>query len=186
MNTPRELQEEEIIDLLNRCWMTHDGMWFYHCLKNFGIERANELNKAAIKSLAPMEIDRIKKALGAEKQIENFQEFKDFFIAASHLFIPAFMNIAISFPNENMLHWEFEPGNCFAYKGIKRMGAIDQYECGVIYRLACWFDSLGLKYDLAPQVLRCLMLDRGVCQGNFNFYFIFVTALTCRVLPRTI
>jgi hypothetical protein len=171
MSPPSELQREEIIDLLNRCWMTHDGMWFYHCLKNFGIDKANELNKAAIRSLAPMEIDRIKKALGLEKQIDNFQEFKDFFIAASPLFIPAFMNIAISFPKENVLRWQFEPGNCFAYKGMKRLGAIDQYECGVIYRLQCWFDSLGIKYDLAPQVRRCLMLARGECQGDFNFYF---------------
>ncbi|MGZ3580220.1 MAG: DUF6125 family protein [Syntrophales bacterium] len=171
MSLPHHLQEEEIIDLLNRCWMTHDGMWFYHCLKNFGIEKANELNKAAIQSLAPMEIDRITKALGLEKQIANFHEFKDFFAAASHLFIPTFMNITISFPRQNTLHWEFEPGNCFAYKGIKRIGAIDQYECGVIYRLQCWFDNLGLKYDLAPQVRRCLMLDRGVCEGDFNFYF---------------
>ncbi|MCG6534175.1 MAG: DUF6125 family protein [Syntrophales bacterium LBB04] len=171
MIMPRELQKEEIVDLLNRCWMTHDGMWFYHCLKNFGIEKANELNKAAIKSLAPMEIDRIKKALGLEKQIENFQEFKDFFVAVSHLFIPAFMNITMTFPKENIVHWQFEPGNCFAYKGIKRIGVIDQYECGVIYRLECWFESLGIKYSVAPQVRRCLMLDSGVCQGDFYFDF---------------
>jgi len=171
MSMPRELQKEEIIDLLNRCWMTHDGMWFYHCLKNFGIAKANELNKAAIKSLAPMEIDRIKKALGTEKQIENFQEFKDFFVATSHLFIPRFMNITMTLPKENILHWQFEPGNCFAYKGIKRIGVIDQYECGVIYRLECWFDSLGIKYNVTPQVRRCLMLDSGVCQGDFDFDF---------------
>jgi len=171
MNTPLELQVEEIIDLLTRCWMTHDGMWFHHCLKNFGIEKANDLNKAAIKSLAPMEIERIRKALGIEKQIENFQELKDFIIAASYLFIPAFMNITISFPKENMLHWEFEPGSCFAYKGIKRMGAIDEYECGVIYRLACWFDSLGIKYNVSPRVRRCLMFESGVCRGDFDFYF---------------
>lgn len=171
MSMPRELQKEEIIDLLNRCWMTHDGMWFYHCLKNFGIAKANELNKAAIKSLAPMEIDRIKTALGTDKQIENFQDFKDFFIATSHLFIPRFMNITMTFPKENIVHWEFEPGNCFAYKGIKRIGVIDQYECGVIYRLACWFDSLGIKYNVAPQVRRCLMLDSGACQGDFYFDF---------------
>jgi hypothetical protein len=171
MNMPRELQKEEIIELLNRCWMTHDGMWFYHCLKNFGIEKANELNKAAIKLLAPMEIDRITKAIGVEKRIDNFQEFKNFFVAASQLFIPAFMNITISFPNKNTLRWQFEAGNCFAYKGIKRIGAIDQYECGVIYRLQCWFDSLGLKYDVAPQVLKCLMLDSGLCQGEFDFDF---------------
>ncbi|HET6459651.1 MAG TPA: DUF6125 family protein [Syntrophales bacterium] len=171
MITSRKLQKEEIVELLNRCWMTHDGMWFYHCLKNLGIEKANELNKAAIRSLAPMEIDRIKKALGMEKQIENFQEFKDFFIATSHLFIPAFMNITISFPKENILHWEFESGNCFAYKGIKRIGAINEYECGVIYRLACWFDSLAIRYNVEPKAQRCLMLDRGSCEGNFAFDF---------------
>ena len=171
MSMPRELQKEEIIDLLNRCWLTHDGMWFYHCLKNFGIEKANELNKAAIKSLAPMEIDRIRKALGMEKQIDNFQELKDFFIAVSNLFMPTFMNITISFPKESILHWKFEPGNCFAYKGIKRIGAINEYECGVIYRLACWFDSLGIKYNVTPRVRRCLILDSGVCQGDFGFDF---------------
>src|SRR5512136_1918955 len=171
MIIPREPQKDEIVELLNRCWMTHDGMWFYHCLKNLGIKKANELNKAAIKSLAPLEIDRIKKTLGVEKQIENFQEFKVFFIAASHLFIPSFMNIAISFPQENMFHWKFESGNCFAYKGIKRIGAIDEYECGVIYRLACWFDSLELRFKVEPKLQRCLMLDGGSCEGNFTFDF---------------
>ena len=106
-----------------------------------------------------------------EKQIENFQEFKGFFNAASHLFIPAFMNITISYPKEDMLHWEFESGNCFAYKGIKRIGAIDEYECGVIYRLQCWFDSLAIRYNLEPKAQRCLMLDRGLCQRDFDFDF---------------
>ena len=60
MISPRELDREELIDLLNRCWMSHDGMWFYHCLQEFGIEKANNLNKSAIQSLAPLEIERIK------------------------------------------------------------------------------------------------------------------------------
>ena len=59
MNPLDSLTKEKIIDLLNRCWMTHDGMWFFHCLKEFGIEKANEMNKAAIRSLAPIEIARI-------------------------------------------------------------------------------------------------------------------------------
>jgi hypothetical protein len=123
MSSIPELGKEELIDLLNRCWMTHDGVWFYHCWQEFGIEKANHLNKAAIKSLSPIEIERIKKALG----IDN-------------------MNASMSFPRKNVLHWAFEPNKCFAFKGIRRIGAIDQYECGVIYRVACWFDSLGLQY----------------------------------------
>ena len=45
-----------------------------------------------------------------------------------------------SFPSENLLHWEMK--KCFAHAGMTRLGVIDGYECGVIYRVACWFDSL--------------------------------------------
>jgi len=45
MNSIPEFSKKELIDLLNRCWMTHDGVWFYHCfqeLKEF-FERAAPL-----------------------------------------------------------------------------------------------------------------------------------------------
>ena len=80
MSPLNKIRTEELVDLLNRCWMTHDGMWFYHCLQEFGIEKANKLNKAAIKSLAPIEMKRMKKALGiAKEQFQTFQEVKNFF-----------------------------------------------------------------------------------------------------------
>jgi len=170
MNPLDSLTKENIIDLLNRCWMTHDGMWFFHCLKEFGIEKANKMNKAAIRSLAPIEIARIKDVLGIEKErIATFEEFKDFFSKASNLFIPDFMNIAMSFQADSTLHWEFEKNQCFAYKGMKRIGVIDQYRCGVIYRLECWFDNLGLEYTVMPQTDRCLMLTEGNCFGDIRF-----------------
>jgi hypothetical protein len=167
-----DLGKEEIVDLLQRCWMTHDGMWFFHCVREFGIEKANRINKAAIKSLAPMEIARIRETLkfGKEKP-ESFQQLKDFVTAAARLFIPPFMNISITFPEENVMQWEFAPENCFAYKGIKRIGAIEQYECGVIHRLACWFDSLGVAWRVAPDIKGCLMLKDGNCSGRFRFEF---------------
>lgn len=166
------LEKKELIELLNKCWMTHDGMWFYCCLQEFGIQKANKTNKAAIRSLAPIEVSRIKKFLGVEKEhIETFEDFKNFFVGASELFIPDFMNATMSFPTENVLHWEFKPKECFAYKGMKRIGVIDEYECGVIYRVACWIQSLGIKYDLNPKIKRCLMLDNTNCCGDFSLYF---------------
>jgi len=63
--------------------MTHDGMWCFHCLKEFGIEKANEINKAAIRSLAPIEVERIKGTLDSKKEkIATFEEFKEFFSKA--------------------------------------------------------------------------------------------------------
>ena len=81
MRTTAQLNLKEITDLLHKGWMSTDGMWFYHCLKEFGIEKANRLNKAAIQSLAPLEMKRLKKLLGIE-QIETFEEFKHLFTGA--------------------------------------------------------------------------------------------------------
>lgn len=163
---------KEVVELLNKCWMTHDGMWFYHCCQELGIQTANKINQSAIRSLAPIEVGRIRAFLGVEKgEINTFEAFKDFFVGASELFIPDFMNGKMSFPSENVLHWEFKPRECFAYKGMQRIGVIDEYECGVIYRVACWIDSLGIKYDVKPKIKKCLMLEDTNCSGDFTFSF---------------
>jgi len=98
LRSVKNIPQKETIDLLNRCWMTHDGMWFFHCLQEFGIEATNKINKSAFKSLSSIEIKRIKSILGFEKNIENFEEFRLFFIEASKLMIPDFMNVRFSFP----------------------------------------------------------------------------------------
>jgi len=172
MNTVDRMTRDEIIELLNRSWMTHDGMWFYHCFQECGIETANRLNKAAIRAMAPMEIARMKQALGiAADKIETFEAFKEFFIQAGRLCIPPFMNGTMDTSRENVLHWEFAPKNCFAYKGMKRIGALEKYECGVIYRLACWFDAMGLTYTATPEITTCRMLSGDTCGGDFVFDF---------------
>ena len=81
------------------------------------------------------------------------------------------MNATMSFPDENVLHWEFSPGKCFAYKGISRIGMIEEYECGVIYRIRCWCESLGLNFEVINEPVRCRMLDSGTCSGEFRFTF---------------
>lgn len=166
------MTKDEIIEFLNRSWMTHDGMWFYNCFRECGIETANRVNKAAIRSMAPLEMARMKKALGftAEK-METFEEFREFFSGAARLCVPPFMNGRFDTDRENTLHWEFAPKNCFAYKGMVRIGAIDRYECGVIYRLACWFDALGLKYRATPEITGCRMRSGDTCEGDFVFDF---------------
>lgn len=165
------INPKEIIDLLNKCWMTHDGMWFFHCLNEFGIETTNKINKLAIKSLSSIEIKRIKTALGFEKNIETFEEFKRFFKAASRFVIPDFMNVKFSFPEENKMTWEFKQGKCFAYVGINRLGVIDKYECGVLYRINCWIEELGIKHRFNPEIDRCLMHHSGYCSGDIQLFF---------------
>ena len=69
-----QLNKHQLRELLVKCWMTHDGSWFYNCVKEFGIETANKLNKAAIKTLSPIEVQRVQKALGMEKsKVKTFE-----------------------------------------------------------------------------------------------------------------
>jgi len=163
------LQQKEIVDFLNKNWMTHDGMWFFHCLEGFGIEATNKLNKSAIKSLAPIEIARMKKTLGCES-IENFHEFKAFFAEASNLLIPDFMGGKFTYPEENKIAWGFHDGECFAHAGIKMLGAIDHYECGVLYRVKCWLDELGISHRFSPEIGKCHMHISGSCSGEIQLF----------------
>ena len=85
--------------------------------------------------------------------------------------IPKFMNVKFSYSKKDIMAWEFEQGKCFAYAGMKRIGAIDQYECGVLYRIQCWLDELGIKHRFTPDIGKCNMHNRGKCSGEIQLFF---------------
>jgi hypothetical protein len=70
--------------------------------------------------------------------------------------------------SKDLLHWEWESGGCFAYKGMKQIGIIDGYRCGVIYRIECWLEALGIKYSIAPKIDKCMMHEKGACLGDIR------------------
>lgn len=169
-----KIDKKDLKELLSKGWMTHDAMWFYHCLNEFGIEKTNEMNLAAVRSMSAIEIMRLKKILGIpkDKNIETFEEFKRFTENINALIIPDFMKFTFSFPEENVMHFEFMPEQCFAYKGIKSLGVIDSYQCGVLQRIDCWFEGLGLEYAAEPgEVGECMMNKGGRCFREYRFKF---------------
>lgn len=130
MNVLDKIEKKDIRDLLGKGWLTHDGMWFYHTYRQLGIEKANILNRAAIRPLAPIEMKRTKKLLGVcGEKIVACEELKDFMLDALELILPrsVFEKFHISTTSEDLLHWEWETGECFAYKGMKQIGIIDDY-----------------------------------------------------------
>jgi hypothetical protein len=163
-----QLSKKDLIEILGKCWMTHDGMWFYSTFMENGIESANRINKAAINSLAPIEIRRCKKLMGIES-ISSYDILKAFFKGAAELLIPDFMNISFEFPGENTAIWKFNEKKCFAYNGISMLGVIDKYECGPIYRIRCWMDALGVNYIVEPEIDKCVMPSKGECSGKLIF-----------------
>jgi hypothetical protein len=173
MSILHRIEKSEIRDLLGKGWLTHDGMWFYHTYQECGIERANSLNRAAIQSLAPIEMHRTKKVLGIDKEkFDTFDELKDFMLEALELIMPrsVFEKASFSAPSSDVLHWEWEMGECFAYKGMKQIGIIDEYRCGVMYRIGCWLTALGVKYSIDPEVDTCLMHEKGGCSGDIRIF----------------
>lgn len=166
------LGKREIRELISKGWITHDAMWFVHCLKSLGIEKTNALNRAAIRSMSAVEVLRLKHILGVETDtFESFDELAKFLKQAFEIVLADFMRAKFSLTQRNALHWELEKGNCFAYKGMCRLDVADKYECGVLYRIESWLDSLNVSYSMHPPVRSCLMHLNGECAGSFHFNF---------------
>ena len=171
MGILNKIGKREIRDLLGKGWLTHDGLWFYHTYQELGIEKANTLNKAAIRSLAPIEIKRVKKVLGiGGDKLGTFEELKDFMLEALEMILPnsVFEKFRFRASSKDLLHWEWESGECFAFKGMKQIGVIDGYRCGVMYRIECWLEALGIKYNIDPMIDKCMMHEKGACLGDIR------------------
>lgn len=165
-----ELGGKELRELLGRNWMTHDAMWFRHTTARFGIEAANEVNIAAVRSMAEVEIRRFLRLLGVEA-IRSFADLRALLEAMTPLVKMDFMKFEVSYPGGNTLRWEWAPGDCFAYRGVAAAGLADRYRCGIFARPEAWFDALGLSYAVTPKVSGCMMHAEGRCYREYVFSF---------------
>lgn len=162
------LNENQSKELIIKSWMTHDGAWFNHCLQEVGIEKTNKINKAASKSLGMIEIKRFMKIFGLES-VNSFDDLKVVILSLLKVVKAEFMRFSHDFSTFNELNCEML--ECFAYNGIKRIGVIDIYECGIFERIEGWFESLGIPYDVEPKIKGCMMHEQGICMRKFKFYF---------------
>jgi hypothetical protein len=150
--------------------MTHDGAWFYHCVRELGIEAANRLNKAAIRTLAEVELPRITKALGIRiKRPVDFESLKQIIDGMFSLVKGDFMDFEYDFPTKNTMVWRMQ--RCFAHEGMKRIGVSDHYQCGLVYRVGAWVEILGIEYEIDPPMNGCMMHEKGHCAASFRFRF---------------
>lgn len=157
-----------IKELLIKSWMTHDAMWFFHCLQNLGIEETNKINKLAVKGMAKLEVKRLKEIFGIG-ELKTFKDLQNFINFTFKVVKAKFMDFSYSFPKFNQ--FEFRMNHCFAYDGVKRMGVLDYYECGVLIRIDVWFKELGVNYKAIPELKGCLMNRSGSCSRLYQFYF---------------
>ncbi len=162
------ISREQLKEILNKNWMTHDGMWFYHCMKECGMEKANKVNKAAVKSMALIEVKRLAALLQMESA-SSFDEFKAFIDGAYEVVKADFMKFDYSFDAKSIFRMDMK--QCFAYEGMKRIGAIQDYECGIFERVEGWFEGLGIRYEVSPRVNGCMMHSEGHCHREYRIDF---------------
>ncbi len=155
--------------LLTRGWMTHDAMWYRSALEQLGSETANALNKSAIRLMAPIEVRRIGKVLGIPS-VDNLSQLRAFLEGAFELLIGDFMQVAWQWHSEGPHQMTLSIPKCFAREGIMRLGAIEQYQCGIFERLFGWLDALQIAYQVEPTVSRCL-LEQGHAGCSVSFRF---------------
>ncbi len=163
-----EMDAKQLTELLNKNWMTHDAMWFLHCMQECGMEKTNKINRAAVRSMAMIEAMRLSRALGMEK-VANYEDFKKLFQAAADLVMPDFMKFSYSFLEDGVIHAEWQ--SCFAHDGMKKIGMIDQYECGIFERIEGWLDALKIHYTVSPLVQGCMMHNEGQCYRDYRLQF---------------
>lgn len=162
------MHEHELKQFLLRGWMTHDAMWLKNAIEMVGIERANLLNRAAIRDMTPIEVQRVLAALGMAG-VSSFAELQTFLTGAMGLLAGDYFRYRWWWEPPDLLRVRVD--ECFAFKGLTRMGAIAGYQCGLLDRVYRWFDALGLDYAVSPAVEHCTMHHEGRCVREIQFTF---------------
>lgn len=114
---------------------------------------------------------RLKKALDlGGKPIQTSEELNAFLSSAFEMTLPKSVSSKFKFGmiSAGVFHWQWEQGGCFAYKGIQKLGILDTYRCGVMYRIECWLETLGMSYSMEPEIDTCIMLKNGTCSGKIT------------------
>lgn len=166
-----EIGADELKDALGKSWLTHDGTWFMSAYQELGIEGASRLNMSAIRALAPIEVARMKRLLAVEEgELDDFDTLMEFMHKALAITMPASIARNATFWSDepNVARWEWAEGECFAYKGMKMLGVEKGYDCGVMFRISCWLDALGVEHEAVPPLAECTMLETGRCYGEFR------------------
>ncbi|MCB2193302.1 MAG: hypothetical protein KQI62_17145 [Deltaproteobacteria bacterium] len=160
------LEPSQVKELLNKNWMTHDAMWFFHCMQKLGMDETNQLNLAAVRSMAQIEAKRLAQALGLES-ISSPEDLRRFVEGTFSVAKADFMDFTYEFLPDGSLRMNM--GECFAHQGMQRLGVLDAYRCGIYLRVDTWLSTLGVKYEAGPAFEGCLKQQQGECSRTYHF-----------------
>ena len=156
-------------DILLRNWMTHDALWYEEVASRFGMAEASPMNLRVCRKLGRIEFGRVMKMAGASSPV-NMEDYRQLFDLGKELFFPDFTRIEIEYPGDDIQ--AFHVLDCFAQRGMGKLGLIAEYECGIFERIEGWFDAMAVKHTRTPDLSHCLKYKGEVCRITFKFNFI--------------
>ena len=162
------INKEHLRNFLIKNWMTHDALWYGEVARKFGMVEASPMNLRVCRNLGRIEFGRLMKVVDAPSP-KNIDEYRELFELGKQVFFPDFATAKISYPGNNSQIFDFL--DCFAYRGMKKLGLLPDYECGIFVRIEGWFDAMGLNYTRTPDLSRCLMLKGKKCRIAVRFHF---------------
>jgi hypothetical protein len=169
MELMQTLNKDEVKEHFSKSWMTHDAMWYGICVQELGPQKANVINKAAVRLMSAVEIKRILKLMDkpVDVAVDDYNYLEEILDTAFELVKTDFMAFDISFPEKNLLRGRFD--QCFAYAGVKKYGMVADYDCGIVERIKGWLEALKVGYHMTPEFSGCLMHQSGKCTIDFRF-----------------
>jgi hypothetical protein len=162
------INQDQLRNILIKNWMTHDALWYGEAAAKFGMAEASPMNLRVCRKLGQIEFGRLMKLVEASSP-KNIEEYQELFELGKQVFFPDFVSAQISYPDNDSQIFHFL--DCFAHRGMKKLGLLPDYECGILERIEGWFDAMGLKYTRTPDLSRCLKLKGKECRITIQFHF---------------
>lgn len=162
------INKDQLRNILIKNWMTHDALWYGEVAAKFGMNEASPMNIRVCRKLGQTEFARLMKMVKAPPPT-NSEEYQELFELGKEVFFPDFASAQISYPDNDSQVFHFT--DCFAHKGMKKLGLLKDYECGIFERIEGWFDAMGLQYSRTPDLSHCLKLTGKECIITVQFHF---------------
>ena len=135
--------------ILQMCMAQWDGQWFLKTKKEFGNEKANEMNQLVVSSFGRIEAKHVLNSLGIKKgTIKTIPEVFKIINTIMDTMIPKIMKFKF------VIHSDHEGDGvvkkCFIWEEVKKAKAEKEYECACTFRHRGWLDSMGVNGEIIP------------------------------------
>lgn len=133
--------------ILQMCMAQWDGQWYLKSKKEFGNEKANELNQRVVSSFGRIEAKHILNSLGIQKgTITTIPEIFKIMNTIMDTMIPKIMKFKF------VVHSDSEGDGvvkkCFIWEEVKKAKAEKEHVCACTFRHRGWLDSMGVDGEI--------------------------------------